>query len=343
VRRAILDADGDGHFDALDLALFADHLFPNGQPAAPTAPDYGRYDLNGDGYTGGEGFLMSAPFDLDRRGSQQYRQDDGDFTTVTQNISGVDVTFDENHVTDAEILCYYAYSALFSESADARDFALEPRHCLDPKIEVDFPGEVSPAADSTLTVRVTNQSLQGVGGGATPMPGLVVELEPTGGSVAAASGTTNADGVFQTTARPFVGETDLWVEIVVRAREGGPELAREIAVGYVPCRDRFPGPPQHLVARVRPYSFLSVVSLRTDDGLSVTGLALYAGAYDITVHDDSTRDNFDLRRSFLLRRTSISGTGTQEWHVCLYAGTYKFLSDSDVRTRKYFTVVDRPD
>jgi len=117
VRLALLDLDNNGHFDEADLQAFAAHLLDaNGNPVAPSARDYSRYDLNGDGFTGGP---RTELFDLDRVHSTQFGAA-ADPTEVTQTIEGVDVHFDESSLTDAQILCYYSYSGLYTGDPDGR-------------------------------------------------------------------------------------------------------------------------------------------------------------------------------------------------------------------------------
>src|SRR6185436_14461705 len=124
VRLAILNANDDTSFNEADLDLYLAHLRDNtGAPIEPLAPDYSRYDLNGDGFTGGA--TRTEAFDLDRVGpvpsetstqfgAAQYSPD------VTQTIEGVETHFDERHLTDLQILCYYAYSALYTGDPAAR-------------------------------------------------------------------------------------------------------------------------------------------------------------------------------------------------------------------------------
>jgi len=112
VRTALLDTDDNGRFDQNDLQNFM--LVYNLPP--PTSRDYGRFDLNGDGFSGGPGM---ARFDLDRVGSTQFGQ--GHFGTVFEPIGGHTVFFDETKASDLDILCYYAYSALYTGNPSARD------------------------------------------------------------------------------------------------------------------------------------------------------------------------------------------------------------------------------
>src|SRR5207247_7907018 len=108
IRLSILDVNDDGKFDQADVALYLNHFFldANGNAVGePAKADYSRYDLNGDGFTGG---TKKARFDLDRTGSTQYGATN--YATVSQAIEGNILEFSENGLTDLQILCYYAYS-----------------------------------------------------------------------------------------------------------------------------------------------------------------------------------------------------------------------------------------
>ncbi len=105
VRRAILDLNEDRVFNETDVEKFlAEFDTANG------AKDYSRYDLNGDGQTGG---TETRIFNLDMDFPPTYN-------TVTQAIEGNSVSFDENNLTDLNILCYYAYSRLYTGDTDKR-------------------------------------------------------------------------------------------------------------------------------------------------------------------------------------------------------------------------------
>jgi hypothetical protein len=132
VRFAILDQNHDGRFDEADVSAFADHIFVD---PPKTDRDWSRYDLNGDGFTGGD---TTTAFDLDTAGST--RAGAPQFGTPTQTVhdtSGnpVQLQFDERHVTDADVLCYYAYSPLYTPAAsdDQRDKILG-NHCQPPVV-----------------------------------------------------------------------------------------------------------------------------------------------------------------------------------------------------------------
>ena len=133
IRLALLDLNNDGRFDEADVAAFlAVYLDSAGAPVEPTAQDYSRFDLNGDGFTGGS---RTERFDLDREGSIQYGATRYDLS-VSQQIEGSLVSFDETKLTDLQILCYYAYSALYQGGITARKNLLQG-HCGS---TVGFPG-----------------------------------------------------------------------------------------------------------------------------------------------------------------------------------------------------------
>lgn len=115
IRLALLDLNSDGAFTEADMQEFAEYLVDtNGQP--PRTWD--RHDLNGDGYAG----VGSTRFDLDREGSLQYGA--ASYTTVSENYGDQTLFFDESNATDLDILCYYAYSALYTGDTAARDAAI---------------------------------------------------------------------------------------------------------------------------------------------------------------------------------------------------------------------------
>ena len=123
VRLAILDVVPDGSFNHEDLAEFmAVYVDPNGGYREPANPAYSRWDLNGNGYGGG---ARAARFDLDRAGSTQYGETL--YTTVQQQIEGETVAFNEAAVTDLQVLCYYAYSPLYTGGTTERTQLLGAR------------------------------------------------------------------------------------------------------------------------------------------------------------------------------------------------------------------------
>ena len=117
IRGTLLDiADNDGasgtngQFDENDLALWLQWL-----QVVNVAFDYSRFDLNGDGYTGGD---ATAPFDLDINSLYQQQ--------LEHRVEGTQVVYNENQATDFHILCYYAYSPLYTGDIDQRSDLMTP-------------------------------------------------------------------------------------------------------------------------------------------------------------------------------------------------------------------------
>lgn len=113
-RLAILDvsghpplAEGDGVFDELDTQKFLDAIFAD---TAGQAIDYSRYDLNGDGFTGGSGTeKINLDMSYDANGGSTY-------SVLTSAPNGLPLRLDESRVTDFDVLCYYVNSPLFPQA-----------------------------------------------------------------------------------------------------------------------------------------------------------------------------------------------------------------------------------
>jgi len=116
VRLAILDVDGNGSFDQADLSAYLGALRPGGLDADPSDRDDSRYDLNGDGFTGGMG---AAAHDLDPIDSPRFGR--RNLTLVTTEVLGDLTTYDERGVTDVAALCFYAHSPLYTGDLAVRN------------------------------------------------------------------------------------------------------------------------------------------------------------------------------------------------------------------------------
>ncbi len=136
VRLALLDANDDGLFLEDDLEQFHRAYFGSldeRTPLRPTVRDYGRFDLNGDGATGG---IEVRRFDLDLEGSG--RLGPALLSSVTAMIEDTEVTFNEFALSDLQILCYYAYSPLYQGGSVAREELLGVQDCRDVTDEIAF-------------------------------------------------------------------------------------------------------------------------------------------------------------------------------------------------------------
>ena len=217
-REAVLDAvdatgqeviPTNGRFDEKDLVVFFERF-----EAANGALDYGRFDLNGDGRTGGD---SEDRVDLDVSSPPAW-----DFS-ARRSMVGLPVGYVETELTDLEVLCYEAAGPLYRGDTTVRDQFLAER-CLPPvTIDVQFPAFVVPGV--THPLRITT-SLSGVSAPDDVLPGVHLDLTVTGGTVGSFVGTTGQDGLFATTGRMFDGQSSMRVDIVARAGDGGPELAR---------------------------------------------------------------------------------------------------------------------
>lgn len=125
VRFGLMDVNNDKKFDKEDLVKFYNAYFTgSGVPREPVR-NFGRYDLNGDEWTTvtplvDDSIVTTMPFDLDRTGSIQFSL--SNYTDdVTQIINNETVSYNELTVTDKDILCYYAYSTLYTGDTTVRD------------------------------------------------------------------------------------------------------------------------------------------------------------------------------------------------------------------------------
>ena len=108
VRRSLLDVNETGQFDENDLQVWIDEL-----ESGDGDLDFSRFDLNGDGRTGGED---RDRFDLNM---------DGNHGAVTIEARGYELHYDETSLRDVDIMCYYAYSDLYDGDPEARDEMLD--------------------------------------------------------------------------------------------------------------------------------------------------------------------------------------------------------------------------
>jgi hypothetical protein len=145
---AILDAavPADSHFTEADLSVFIAALLPGGMAPEPTARDDSRHDLNGDGYTGGS---RRAAFDLDPGDSPAFVRPL--LQGVSFDVHGKSITYNERRVTDLEILCYYAYSALYDGDASTRDQLLDQHDCAQGPLVV-LAGQVTEEWDVEIRI-----------------------------------------------------------------------------------------------------------------------------------------------------------------------------------------------
>jgi hypothetical protein len=151
---------------------------------------------------------------------------DGTYGLANLDVEGLPLRFDEEVPSDLKVLCYFAYSPLYTGDPQARREQLGLTRCLDLRLETIFPATVRPEVSTLLSVRVSDLDTADDMGDALGQAGVRIELNPSGGTVDQFAGITDADGIFQTNARLFVGQPELVIEVIARAGENGPELAR---------------------------------------------------------------------------------------------------------------------
>jgi hypothetical protein len=148
-------------------------------------------------------------------------------------VAGMPLTYDENALTDLEVLCHAAHGPLYQGDAAVRDQFAEER-CVPPiSIQAVMPSQAPRDRAITLNVRASRTDRP------INQAGVLIELAVTGGSVAPGTGTTDANGDFSAQAQ--IGATAPELEIVVTAKAGDRVLDRE-TVSATP-------PPSATVAR----------------------------------------------------------------------------------------------
>ena len=183
----VVDASGssddyDRRFTEKDVEYYLGR-FDTDQGAG--AKDYSRYDLNGDGKTGGD---TKAKFNLDMDYPPTYG-------TVHQFIEEAHITFDENELTDLGILCYYAYSPLYTGLNDKRKDLLRDK-CAKITAELTFLSEIEAGGTGDLQIHAGYI----VPGGDTQWSeGINITVTVIGGTAIPSSGTTGASGFFTPT------------------------------------------------------------------------------------------------------------------------------------------------
>jgi hypothetical protein len=208
---AVLDTDDTDAFDEGDLAAFAETF-----DDAAGAVDHGRFDLNGDGRTGGGG---TDRVDLDPAATPRWG-------LVERAVAGLPITYDENALTDLEVLCHAAHGPLYDGVPDVREqFAAE--RCVPPiSIQAVMPSQAPRDQAITLTVRAARTDR------AINQAGVTIELAVTGGSVAPGIGTTDQNGDF--TSQAQIGSTASELKVVVTAKAGDRVLDQKTVTATPP-------------------------------------------------------------------------------------------------------------
>lgn len=210
IRREILDVAGNtdapgtnGKFDEHDIKVFLDSLDHYDQLHLTDVDiDLSRYDLNGNSITADAGSIV--PFDLDANVPPAY-------TTLKVMIGEQEKEFDEEFMSDREILCYYAYSNLYQGDEQARDTLL--KDCI-------LPYQLFAAmADTTVAPGDSMYVDLRLGLVFTPdtlwEQNATITLNPTNGAAHPDNGITDANGRFSSWLVPS-GLTAMEVEVIAK-------------------------------------------------------------------------------------------------------------------------------
>lgn len=234
MRLGLVDVDGDGGFTGLDLQKFVDAygLADPNTPTIPAARDFSRFDLNGDGFTGG---IPTTVFDLDVNGLDANGRPI--INPTDETVDGYELTFNEGALSDKQILCYYAYSLLYAlddggQNDRLRTSLLGPDHCVGLRLNVQFPAQVSASGVLSAVVEVP------VGNGQlAPAPNMLIELTSACATVSPSSARTDANGAIAATVTPSSGCGSISIQLVARADGGTTPLAQQVVTATV-----VPGP-----------------------------------------------------------------------------------------------------
>jgi hypothetical protein len=237
VRAALLNVAGDRKFDERDLAAFVTAF-----DAAHGALDYSRFDLNGDGRTGGP---TVDRFDLSTDRPARWSPN------VAQSVLTLPLAFDETAVTDQQIL--------YTGSASMRD-QFDEQRCLPPMdIQVNLATSIAPDVDTPLGIHLQRTDT------AAPQAGVRLELSVSGGTIGAVTGTTDPSGDFSTSARIVSPSTSVTVDITARAGAGGPILATKRVTAFTNA-----GPHVELISRSASGSGSGTATVGQLDGTQKT-------------------------------------------------------------------------
>jgi hypothetical protein len=206
IRKRIMDVTDstelgapDGVFDDNDINQWVNTVLPDFEDGLP-------FDLNGDGHIGGSDTVW---FDLDVNALPEYNTD---LASSTRN-------FNEKAVTDLDVLCYYAYSELFSGDETRRDEILlgecAPLAMGEIAVELSFAPSIMSGTSTLLTIRA------GIRLGANSIDyqaGINIHAR-AGDASQSVTGTTNDSGIFTVFITPDI-DAGLYSHLVTASKDG---------------------------------------------------------------------------------------------------------------------------
>lgn len=218
IRRELLDVAGstpaigrNGSFDENDLQVYFDQFRAIAEARANQTGrtyDNSRYDLNGNGITTIDTLWVdyeTQRFDLDVNAPTYYALE------VTQTIEGQSIKYDETELSDLDILCYYAYSSLYSGDSKRRTELCLP--CLGEfELQLNIANDINTGQSEPLAVKLVRRPAPDV---TANVPGATITVDVLAGVASNPGGTTDASGEF--TTEISADGTQTTVEIHVEA------------------------------------------------------------------------------------------------------------------------------
>lgn len=186
-RTAILDVVGvdgvsepDGDFTYADFKKYIDEF--TSSVSSPEFAEYSRFDLNGDGYTGGS---KLSYFNL----NMDVKDNASVYGVVEAGDGSAKRWFDESALTDLDILCYYAYLILPTEDQADIESACMPKPEILIETGVDSAGPEFLPFYYVSTVAINDRGVVAFngfdakansGGFVTSAPHIARQVGPTG-------------------------------------------------------------------------------------------------------------------------------------------------------------------
>jgi hypothetical protein len=218
IRQAILDVNGDGRFDDRDIELYLEAFEASREASFNLSTDFSRFDLNGDGRTGG---ARTVPMDLDGftfdgfgRALLSER--------VTMRIEGVEVTLNEFAVSDIQALCFFAYESLglYRGTPQRRSELLGAARCAPVELSIIFPERFT--GETILDVLATLPVIGPMGTTVQqPVADLLLRFSPTCASVSDQELRTNEAGRANVRVTPEPDCDSVSVQVDALDSDGG--------------------------------------------------------------------------------------------------------------------------
>lgn len=189
-------------FDHHDLEVMLEGIGFGGLRTGGGGAPHDRFDLNGDGITHP---TVEARFDVDG---------DGTIGTAMLNLDAGAVEIDETVARDVDVLCYHAYTDLYTGDTEMRASLLPLQHS-EAFVEVTFPEVIEVGVETPIEIRVGINT----GGSISYLEGVSVDLSASDSEVSVEDGETGPGGLFTSTITLEEDENETEIRIRARPRE----------------------------------------------------------------------------------------------------------------------------